>query len=313
MRTVILLVLVIHAFAASGSTVDVRIETHMAASGSLAAPKIIRATFTDEPLIAEVRLRIFAVPQLPSTREHLDTLRALPGDAWFERLEWSLIDVRSDRPVEGGSWRLLQKTAEERGPSTGDPTKAVDVRTLTARFAFDRALPPGDYGIGVRIGGIASHAFPFAVRTGEEAEVRDAWLAREASRAEDFGRYRAMQSQRVERDPRNWVAWLELAHRSLEEGTLEETQRYYDRAARAMELLVTENEAAYPEWARRERAEAALRTARIQGLQEALPEYFAHRSEWRIAIDAATGNYVIRSRREGRLIRTIDPDVPKSK
>ena len=292
---------------AFASTLRVSVEHHLSGYGPVSAMKTIRATFTDEPLIADVRLDIYAVPQLASSSRHLDALRALPRDGWWEKLDWQLVDRKSGRKVPSSRWQLISSGAEERGPSTGDHSKTVDVRTLHARFAGPGTLPPGDYELTVTVSGLTSPPFLFGVRTGREDDARDAYLAAKAARATDFQSYRALQLERVRHNPANAAAFLELAERSLEHGTLAETQRYYASAIEAMELLL-EQQAASPAWVRQQRAEWLPRAQRIRALQRELPEYFSHRHEWRVDQDPASGNYVIRSRRDQRVIREVPPE-----
>jgi len=290
---------------AFASTVRVTVDHHLSAYGPLHAMKTVRAVFTDEPLAAEVRLDVFEVPQIPSSGEHLRALRALPKDGWWKELEWQLINVKTERQVLTSQWRVVTSRTEERGPSTGDNTKAVDVRSLIGRFHLADALAPGDYKLNVTIAGVPSQPFLFAVRSGREDDVRDIYLATKAARTSDFNSYRALQLQRVKINPTNAAAYLELADRSLEDGTLTETQQYLDAAMASMERLMQQYASSYPAWVKQQKAEWEPRAIRIRALQRELPEYFAHRREWRITTDAATGNYVIRSRRDDRVVREI--------
>jgi hypothetical protein len=165
-------------------------------------------------------------------------------------------------------------------------------------------LPPGDYRLGATIAGLSS--VPLVLPSAPDTETtRDAYLAMKAAREPDFNWYWALQLARVKDNPTKVAAYLQLADRSLEHGSLAETMRYFDGAIAAMDRLIEESAALYPAWAKQERAEWAPRAARIRRLQRELPEYFSHRSEWRITTDPATGNYVIRSRRDHRIIREI--------
>lgn len=289
---------------AFASPVRVSVDHHLSAYGPPATMKTVRATFTDEPLMADVRLDIYAVPQVASSSRHLEALRALPREGWWEQLDWQLVDLKSGREIPSSRWRLVSSRTEERGPSTGDRSKAVDVRTLHARFAFTGALPAGDYKLAVGVSGLTSPPFFFAVRTGREEDVRDVYLAGKAAKTADFATYRELQLERVRHNPANAAALLELAERSLEHGTLAETVRYYDSAIEAMDRLMKQH-AAYPAWVKQQRMEWEPRADRIRALQRALPEYFSHRQDWRIDTDPATGNYVIRSRRDNRVIREV--------
>ncbi len=302
-----LISLMAFAFSANAfaSTLRVSVDHHLSTYGPVNAVKTVRAAFTNEPLLADVRLDVYAVPQLPSSREHRDALRALPAEGWWKKLDWQLVDAKTGRAVPSAQWRLVSSRAEMSGPSTGDTTRTVDVRSLVARFELSRALEPGDYRLVATIDGLASQPFLFAVRTGREPDVRDAYLATNAARTTDYATYRALQLERVKNNPTNAAAYLELADRAIEQGTLAETQQYLDGALGAMNRLLQQNEASHPEWVKQQKAAWEPRATRIRALQRALPDVFEHRSEWRVTTDPATGDYVIRSRRDDRLVRSL--------
>lgn len=298
------LFLVTLATGANASTLTVIVDHRLATHGPLDAAKTVRATFADEPLRADVRVDIYAVPQLPSSGAQLSELRALPKDGWWKQLDWELVDLKTNREILA-TWAAVSTRSEERGPSSGDKTKAVDIRSLIGRFELSGTIAPGEYKLTASIAGLRSQPFVFARRTGREDDVRDTYLAAKAARTRDFPAYRALQLARVKENPTNAVAYLELADRALEQGTLAETMQYFDGAITAMERLIGQFTRSHPAWAKEQRAAWEPRAARIRALQRELPEYFAHRKDWRVATDPATGNYVIRSRRDDRLIREV--------
>lgn len=305
-RTWLLLAAVTVAGSTFGSTLRVAVEHHISSTGPFGSPKVMRSVFAEETLTAEIHLDIYAVPQLPSSSEGLAELRALPDEGWWKALEWHIVDTATGRELPKQPWKLVRSSVEKRGPWAGDTSTVVDWRTLSARFALPAgALPPGDYSVAVSMSGLVSALFPFAVRTGEEADVRDAYLATLASRAGDFPTYRRLQLERAQRDPMKAAALLQLAERSTEEGTLQETLEYYTRAIAALRLPLEQYGPRYPEWAKREATEIAERTAQVRAIQRVLPEYFQHRNEWQLVYDTPGRRWVIRSRKERQILREI--------
>ncbi len=46
--------------------------------------------------------------------------------------------------------------------------------------------------------------------------------------------------------------------------------------------------------------------SQIRGLVQVLPEYFAHRQQWRVSLDGTTGRYVITTRDANRVVLRIE-------
>ncbi len=294
------------AVVAQSSTLTLSIEHHVAVVNREAQQKLLRAVFTGEPLIANVKLDVYALPQLPSTRAHLEELSRLSRKSWWRELRW---DVRNAAGVgQSVHPRLVSASVRERGPNA---LNSVDRTTSVACTSYDGTFDlghfdSGDYSVQVTVDGVESPRFPLAVRTGSEPEVRDVYLQEKARKTRDWTTFKALELERVQLDPTKAAALLELAQRSLEFGTLEETSSYFDRAAATMQQNVRD-------WARMNPVDAKKQTpgvektvAQIRALQRVLPEYFAHREEWRVTIDSATGQYVITTRDTNQFIRRVE-------
>lgn len=290
------LAVVLLATTAHASTLKLSFEHHIAVTGDGAKRTLLRARFTDEPLIASVKLDVYALPQSPSTHAHLAELQQLTEQSWWQKLRWSVRDAHGNaREVQP---RLVKATRVERTETT------VPCTTYTADFDFS-GLPPGDYTVGVAIEGLESAGFPIAVRTGAEPEVRDVYLREKAAKSRNWTEFKAIQLERLRLDPSKAGALLDLAHRALELGTLAETRDYLERAAATMEQNMARWAKVNPADAKKEtpRVEHSLR--QIRALQRVLPEYFENRGSWRVAVDEATGAYVIRTRRTNEVVRRV--------
>jgi hypothetical protein len=99
------------------------------------------------------------------------------------------------------------------------------------RFGF---VPAGDYVLRASVRGLAS-SFSFVVRTGAEPALRDHYLRLKAQRTRDYASFRRLQLERLERDPKRVDALYGLIDRALVEGSLAETQSYFDRVIAAAE------------------------------------------------------------------------------
>ena len=290
---------------ASASTLTLSIEHHLAVVHAPAEAKVLRATFTDAPAVATVKLDVYALPQLPSTANHLQELQKLSPKTWWQELDWTVRDTSGKTPPMRP--KLLSASVRHRGPNAANETDrdtTVECTSFDATFDLGH-LPPGDYFVQVAVRGLESGRFPLAVRTGREPEVRDVYLQEKARAARSWNEFKAIELERVRLDPTKAAALLDLAERSLEFGTLEETNEYFDRAARTME----ENIRA---WARknpvdaRKQAPAVERTiGQIRALQRELPEYFRNRREWRVTMDATTGSYLIVARGSNKVLRRV--------
>jgi hypothetical protein len=292
--------------AALGSTVTVAVEHHTAVAESSGTQRVLRTAFIEDPLIATVKLDVYALPELPSTGDHLDQLKRLNAESWLKQLQWEVRDVVSGDLVEVEP-RAFRASARERGPdarAAADRDTSVSCTSYEARFDLGR-LPAGDYSIRVHIEGLESPPFPLAVRTGLEAEVRDVYLQEKARKTTDWGAFKEMQLERLRLDPNKAAALIELAERALVSGSLEEATLYLGRAADAMEQNLARWAKLNPEDAKRQAPGVETAAARMRALRAMLPDYFAHRAEWSITTDPATGNYVIRSKRDGMTVREI--------
>jgi len=202
--------------------------------------------------------------------------------------------------------RLLNSAVHDRGPDASNEADRTAVPCTTYEATFDIGhLPPGDYKVQVSVRGIASGTFPLNVRTGSEPEVRDIYLQEKAKKTRDWDEFKQLQLERLRLDPTKAGALLELAQRSLESGTLDETNGYLGRAATTMEQNMREWAKLNPTDAQKQAPLAERSVAAVRALQRALPEYFAHRAQWHVTTDPTTGAYVIKTRDSDRVVRII--------
>jgi len=290
------------AVAAQASTLSLSIENHMAVVKVDGKQKVLRTAFTDEALVASVKLDVFAVPRLPSTRAHLDELQQLSPRTWWQELAWDVRTAAGARQQVRP--RLMASPMRQRGPNARDRDPSAGVASYEASFDIGR-LPPGDYSVRLSVHGLESPRFPLSVRTGQEPEVRDVYLQEQARKANEWTEFRAIELERVRLDPTKAAALVDLAHRSLESGTLEETTAYFERASKIMEQNLSDWAKVNPADAKKQAPSVQTMVTQIRALQHVLPDYFAHRKEWRVSIDPATGRYVIASRDTSKVVRAV--------
>lgn len=118
----------------------------------------------------------------------------------------------------------------------------------------------------------------FAVRTGTELELRDAYLREKATETRDYAEFRRLELERFGRDSSRLDAALELIDRSVVEGTLAEVTADFDRAIAGYEARRGSFRAA--EGVKVDAYIADLRTARA-----AVTDILQHRQEWTVARD----------------------------
>lgn len=294
------------ALSARPSTLQVSIEHHIAVTSVGGQQTVLRTVFTDEPVVANVLLDVYALPQMPSTSAHLSELQRLMPKDWWQHLQWD-IRTSSGAPVNA-SPRLRSTSVRERGPNARNAAdRDTSVPCTSYRAAFDVGrLAPGNYTIRVAIDGLEAPSFPLAVRSGSEPEVRDVYLQEKARKAHDWAEFKALELERVRLDPTKAAALIELAQRSLEFGTLTETTDYFDRATRAMEQNIKEWAKVNPSDAKKQAPAVENTVTQMRALQRVLPEYFANRAQWRVSLDPATSHYVIVARDSGRIVRRVE-------
>ena len=293
------------AVSAPASTLKVSFEHHLIVVNDGGKRHLLETVFTDEPLVAKVHLDVYTLPQLPASSTHLADLRRLSRTTWWQHLTWRikndsgrLVDIRP---------KVLSAAVRERGPEARNAAdRDASVACTSYEGAFELGpLPPGNYSIGADVEGVEAAAFPLAVRTGSEPEVRDVYLQEKARQARNWSQFKSLELERIRLDPTKAAALLDLAHRSLDFGTLEETNAYFDRAARTMQQNVEA-------WAKLNSADAAKQRPQvdktvkeIRALQNVLPEYFENRTNWRVTLDAGSGQYVITTRDTNRVVRVV--------
>jgi hypothetical protein len=305
-RTVLLAALALVVVAsAHASTVTLSIDHHVAVATTGGKRTLLRAAFPEDPLTANVKLDVYALPQLPSTRANQEELERLSPKTWWQELSWDVRDTSGNR--QSVQPRLVSTTARERGPNAPDVVDrdtSVECTSYEGTFDLGR-LAPGDYTVQVTIKGVSSLRFPVAVRTGSEPEVRDVYLQEKARKSRDWGEFKALQLERVRLDPTKAAALLDLAQRSLEFGTLQETTDYFDRAAKTMDQNIREWAKVNPVDAKKQAPAVENTVKQIRALQRVLPDYFANRSAWRVTVDA-TGKYVVTTRDTNRVVRRVE-------
>jgi hypothetical protein len=298
--------MILAAVSARSSTLTLFIEHHIAVVSVAGKQTILRTVFTEEQVIADVKLNVYALPQMPSTGAHLEELQRLSPKTWWQALRWDISNAAGDRVAIQP--RLTSTSFRERGPNAvniADRDSAVACKSYDGTFDLSR-LAPGDYTVLVKVDGIESPRFPLAVRTGQEREVRDVYLQEKAHKTRAWAEFKAIEIERVRLDPTKAAALFELAQRSLEFGTLEETTDYVDRAAKMMEQNLKDWARVNPSDAKKQSASVESTVTQLRALQRVLPDYFAHRAQWRITVDGATGQYVITARDTNHVLRRIE-------
>lgn len=254
----------------------------------VSVPKL---TFTDEPVAADVVVRVDD-----------SAFRDLDARQWWKQLDWSLRD----------SGTKETRTIAPRSLGVVSASKNPIVVGATAQhrgvFRIGR-LPAGNYVLRVAHGGIeASDAF--AVRSGNEnALVRERYLEREADRTNGWDAYKKIQLERAQLAPARADIWLNLAARSLESGTLQETTDAYDQAIAVMQKNLASYVNREPKMAKEARKRFAIVVASIHALEAELPYYFANRRRLQVVEEPVDGvmRYVIKERRGGRVDRVVMP------
>ncbi len=254
------------------------------------------AIFTDERVIVNLKLDVFVVPGLPSSKAHYDELARLSQSTWLAANRWELLDARG-QSVALPMPALLRNNVRFRGPNAvrpADRDRTVDYTTYEASFDFGR-LPAGDYTFRATLGGLTS-SFPISVRTGQEPEVRDTYLELKAQRASNFAEYRDIQMQRYRNDPTRIEPIFLALDRALLEGSIDDARSLLSLATERID----ERRRGAPDEKKREFFTARL--AELRRAQRSLPGYFAHRGEWIMTRDIAAGGYVIKDRKSGALL-----------
>jgi len=254
------------------------------------------AIFTDERVVMNLKLDVFVVPGLPSSKAHYSELSRLTQSTWLVANRWVLLDARG-QSVALPMPALLRNNVRFRGPNApraADRDRTVDYTTYEASFDFGR-LPAGDYTFRVSLGGLTS-SFPISVRTGQEPDVRDTYLELKAQRASTFAEYRDIQMQRYRNDPTHIEPIFMALHRALIEGSIDDARSLLSLAT---EKIDERRRAAQDE---KKRKFFTARLAELNRAQRALPDYFGHRGEWIMTRDIAAGGYVIKDRKSGALL-----------
>lgn len=262
-----------------------------------ARKQLLRVVFVDEELLANVTLDVYVLKQLPSTRAHHAELQKLNELTWLDAVAWSLTTTDGQQ-VALPHPAILSRTVRRRGPDAVrevDRDTVVPMTTYRARLAFG-SIPPGDYVLKASVRGLTS-SFPFVARTGDEPGLRDHYLRLKAMRTRDYATFRRLQLERLERNPAQTDALYNLIDRALVQGTLGETQSFFERAIAA----VTEYRRTSDDPTRNKQIDARIRE--LRATRNALPQYFANRAAWTMARDTKSGHYVIRDRRNKAVIR----------
>jgi len=261
---------------------------------------VARVVFADDAVTATVNLDVYAVPALPSTKQHLAALQQLTDDDWAQHLQWEVQRGDTSHRVDV---QTIAAHARHSGPGSAEPAaKTVPFTAYEGRFALPK-LAPGTYTLHVTIDGLHATAGPFVVASGHEPAYRDAYLEKQAAQAHSYLEFRQLQLERVRLDSTKAGALLALAARSLDEGTLDETMDYYNRAVAAMQQNVAVYARVAPQWAHEQEQQLAVDVRHIRALQQMLPAYFAQRATLQVITDPSTGRYRLVERRTGRVVR----------
>jgi hypothetical protein len=255
------------------------------------------AIFTDERVIVNLRLDVFVVPNLPSSKAHYGELAPLTQSTWLAANHWELLSGNG-KAVALPTPTLLRNDVRFRGPNAPrqvDRDRTVDYTTFEASFDFGR-LPVGDYTFRASLAGLTS-SFPISVRTGQEPEVHDTYLTLKAQRASTFAEYRDIQMERYRNDPTHIEPIFMALDRALTDGSFDDARSLLSLATEKID----ERRRAAPDGKKREFFSARL--TELRRAQRSLPDYFAHRAEWVMTRDMAAGGYVIKDRKSGALLQ----------
>src|SRR5258708_6741949 len=257
------------ASSAASSTLVLTTQNHSIPGHEHELP--IYVVFLGERLLADVRLDVFFIPDMPSSRLRYDELSKLTQSSWIDAMRWSFVDANG-RKIPLPFPRVLQNTVRHRSPSAArlsDRDATVDCRTFQGRIDFG-LVPVGDYTLQVSIGGLQS-SFPVAARTGEEPDARDAYLEMKAAHASTFGDFRDIEMERYRNDPRNPEPVFLAFDRALSQGSLENARKLLAIGLKKIDDFRT----AEKESKKMHFFEARLRE--LRGVEASLPADFTHR------------------------------------
>jgi len=272
---------------------------------------LLYVAFDDTPLRADLLLVVVETANHPLSAAELNSLRAMNVASWAQKVRFTVRDAATHRvvqTVDGARLRASNALRTEEGPHAPRPEfRKAGLDYVTYRATVElRSLVPGDYEIEAALGSLhATDVFNVRGANAPEPKVRAAYLAREASRAQTFEAYKRLQNERLQASPNDASVLLELGHRAMAEGTLEEARRYFDRAVEVMEENVKRNSAQHPNAAKTINTMGQLRVREVRGLQALLPEFFANRGQVRVEQEQIDGRtrWVLKDRATGRMLR----------
>ena len=295
-RTVgIVLLLAAMADVVTASDLLVKTDHHYVSRPSDKTPMSV--IFTDERVVASVKLDVYTVPQLPSTKRYYEDLQKLTAESWLLALRWSLTDS-DGRELPLQRPETLRASVRRRGPNAEEPRdRDVTVDCTTYEATFDLGLlAPGEYTLAVAVSGLRS-SFGISIRTGQEPDVRDKFLEVQAGRASTYADFRRIQLERHRRDASKLDPVFTVIDRALLESTLDDTRELLRLALAAMSQ-------------RREQAKDPAkiqffdrRISELRETERALPEYFRRRADWLMVRDR--GAYVIKERKSGAVVKAF--------
>lgn len=295
MCALLLVVAVLTGIQVFASTIVLTTEHHYVARSDRSAMAVV---FADERLIANVKLDVYELPQMRSTSLHYAELAKLSERTWLNALQWNLTDsegheIALPQPV------VVRSGVRHRGPNAAratDRDTTVECTTYEARLDFGR-VPSGDAILRVAVDGLDS-SFPVAVRSGQEPEVRDAYLETKAAKATSFKEYRDLQMERYRNDPTRIEPIFNALDRALLSGSI-------DDARTLLSLGIDRMEARRKVSAPSEAAFFEKRLRELRQVEQILPGYFAHRSEWILARDMQKGGFVLKDRASGTVLKDL--------
>jgi hypothetical protein len=273
---------------------------------------LLYVAFDDTPLRADLLLVIAETPNHPLSAAELNSLRGMNEASWAQKVRFTVRDAATHRivqTVDGARLHASNALRTEEGPHASRPEfRKAGLDYVTYRATVElRPLVAGDYELEAALGSLhATDVFNVRGANAPEPKVRAAYLAREASRAQTFDAYKRLQTDRLQASPNDATILLELGHRAMAEGTLDEARGYFDRAVAVMQENVKRNSAEHPNAAKAISTIAEQRVREVRGLQALLPEFFANRGQIRVEQEQIDGQtrWVLKDRATGRMIRT---------
>ena len=307
MRKTLGIVALLVAVSAAASELRISVQTQPVSAGE--GKPLLYVVWHDQPIRLKLVLIASDLRMNPISEDEEAALRRLPAAAWPQQIRLTIRDTETKRVVrteDGGATKIVRSTREDHGPNASRKEWLTPGRDYLQYDALVELapLPPGSYEISAELHGL-KHADVFVLSNGtERPELRFAYLGRLAARAGSYEEYKRLQLERANVEPHRAAPLIELGHRAMRDGTLDEANRFFDLAADAFARNVKRQAALYPAKAASFQATTGQALANLRDLQKLLPDYFARRGELRV--EQVTRNGVSRwvlLDRQGRIVR----------